>query len=77
MRENKSHSYELYVSAYEEFERIKNVIEEDWPQDFKTIRYNLLRTTIFDESIVQNRDTPEILAPLLKAFSRYCAHLYA
>lgn len=51
-------------------------MRNEGPDDSGTLRNNLLRSTMFDEELMQNRGSAEVLSSLLKAFERHHPQLY-
>lgn len=49
----------------------------DCPEDFDTVKDNLLRTTVFDNDLEKFHGHGRILPPLLKAYKRHRPQQYA
>lgn len=70
VRKEISQYYELCVNACEQSKTIMEFMGGDLPEDFNSIEFNLLRTTMFHEKLMRNRGNAEIRPFLFRTFNR-------
>ncbi len=70
--EEVARQYELSLYSIEEEKKFLDFLSpEEWPQEMKTLRFNLLKTIKLVDEVVLNHGNKEILPSLLKSYKRH------